>query len=94
MRYILSILLILMSVIFFVGEAVEAKETRPNILLIVADDLGYSDIGAYGGQINTPVLDKLAEEGIRFSNYQKNKHIFYKDCHGGALSCPDIEERR
>jgi arylsulfatase len=33
---------------------------RPNILLIVADDLGYSDIGSFGGEIATPTLDKLA----------------------------------
>lgn len=42
---------------------------RPNILLIVADDLGYSDIGVYGGEINTPVLNQLATEGLRFSSY-------------------------
>lgn len=41
-----------------------AQVKRPNILLIVADDLGYSDIGAYGGEINTPVLDQLAA-GLR-----------------------------
>ena len=51
------------------GGPVEAKETRPNILLIVADDLGYSDLGSYGGDISTPVLDQLAKEGMRFSNY-------------------------
>jgi arylsulfatase len=43
--------------------------TPPNILLIVADDLGYSDIGPFGGEISTPVLDKLASEGLRFSNF-------------------------
>jgi hypothetical protein len=42
---------------------------RPNILLIVADDLGYSDIGSFGGEIRTPVLDRLAEEGLKFSNF-------------------------
>ncbi len=41
----------------------------PNILLIIADDLGYSDIGAYGGEIHTPILDKLATQGIKFSNF-------------------------
>ena len=43
--------------------------TPPNILLIVADNLGYSDIGPFGGAINTPVLDRLADEGLRFSNF-------------------------
>ena len=42
---------------------------RPNILLIVADDLGYSDLGSYGGEISTPVLDKLAQEGMRFTDF-------------------------
>jgi arylsulfatase len=42
---------------------------RPNILLIVADDLGYSDIGAFGGEIATPTLDTLATEGLRLSNF-------------------------
>ena len=41
---------------------------RPNFLIIVADDLGYSDIGCFGSEIKTPVLDKLAKEGIRFSD--------------------------
>ncbi|MDH3818028.1 MAG: sulfatase-like hydrolase/transferase, partial [Myxococcales bacterium] len=42
---------------------------RPNILLIVADDMGYSDIGAYGGEIATPALDALAKEGLQLSNF-------------------------
>lgn len=42
---------------------------KPNFLLIMADDLGYSDIGAYGGEIETPSLDALADEGIRMTNF-------------------------
>jgi arylsulfatase len=42
---------------------------RPNVLLIVADDLGYSDIGAFGGEVDTPTLDALATEGVRLSNF-------------------------
>ncbi|OLL29019.1 arylsulfatase [Burkholderia sp. SRS-W-2-2016] len=42
---------------------------RPNILLIVADDLGYSDIGAFGGEVQTPNLDKLAHEGVRMADF-------------------------
>jgi arylsulfatase len=50
-------------------ESAGAEERRPNILLIVADDLGYSDLGSYGGEFDTPVLDELAEAGIRYTNF-------------------------
>lgn len=43
--------------------------TRPNVLLIVADDLGYSDIGAYGGEIATPNIDALAKRGLRMTDF-------------------------
>jgi arylsulfatase len=46
-----------------------AADDRPSILLIVADDLGYSDIGPFGGEISTPTLDRLAGEGLRFSRF-------------------------
>ena len=42
---------------------------QPNIIVIMADDLGYSDIGSYGGEIHTPALDQLAENGIRFTQF-------------------------
>lgn len=45
---------------------------KPNILLIVADDLGFSDLGCYGGEIDTPNLDQLAREGVRFSEFHVN----------------------
>ena len=44
-------------------------QSRPNILLIVADDLGYSDLGSYGGEIRTPVLDTLAQQGMRYTDF-------------------------
>jgi len=42
---------------------------QPNIVLILADDLGFSDLGCYGGEILTPNLDKLAKEGLRFTHF-------------------------
>lgn len=47
------------------------KGTRPNILVIVADDLGFSDCGCYGSEIKTPNLDALASESdaLRYTNY-------------------------
>jgi len=46
-----------------------ASAKPPNFVIIIADDLGYSDIGAYGGEIETPNLDRLASEGIRFTSF-------------------------
>lgn len=46
-----------------------AKDKRPNIIIILADDLGYSDLGCYGGEISTPNLDYLAANGVRFTNF-------------------------
>jgi arylsulfatase len=49
------------------AQAVE--ETKPNILLIVADDMGYSDLGCFGGEIKKPNLDALAQRGLRAANF-------------------------
>jgi arylsulfatase A-like enzyme len=52
------------------GISTEVKgSTRPNIIVILSDDMGYSDIGCYGGEINTPNLDKLAANGLRYSQF-------------------------
>src|ERR1700722_6572894 len=44
---------------------------RPNVVFILADDLGYSDLGCYGGEIATPNLDALAAGGVRFTQFYK-----------------------
>lgn len=46
-----------------------AETKRPNFLIVVADDLGFSDTSPYGGEIRTPNLEKLAETGIRMTNF-------------------------
>jgi arylsulfatase len=51
------------------GSDARAQEDRPNILLIVADDAGYADLGSFGGEINTPNLDALAAMGVRFTQF-------------------------
>ena len=42
---------------------------RPNVILILADDMGFSDVGCYGGEIHTPNIDRLAGEGVRFTQF-------------------------
>src|SRR5438874_891264 len=46
-----------------------AAPAKPNILIILADDLGWSDLGCYGGEIRTPNLDSLAAGGLRFTQF-------------------------
>ena len=46
-----------------------AQPTKPNVLLILADDMGFSDAGCYGGEIQTPNLDRLAANGLRFTQF-------------------------
>jgi arylsulfatase len=51
------------------SPAEHAGQPRPNILLIVADDLGYAELGAYGSEIDTPTIDRLAETGVRYTSF-------------------------
>src|SRR5579885_3355551 len=51
------------------GPAPAAEPKRPNVLIILADDMGYSDAGCYGGEIATPNLDGLAKNGLRFTQF-------------------------
>lgn len=67
-RYKLFLLLIPFSVFWSCEQAPEIKKT-PNIVLIMGDDMGYSDLACYGGEINTPNLDELAMKGLRFTQF-------------------------
>lgn len=60
--------LLLLAIMIMVACS-EKKDTRPNIILIMGDDIGISDIGAYGGEIETPNIDRLAQEGLRFTTF-------------------------
>ncbi len=58
---------ILSVVLLAIGGSCFAQEHRPNILLVLADDLGYSDLGCFGGEIRTPRLDAIARDGLRMT---------------------------
>lgn len=67
------------ALLFFGGLfslAMMASETiaagRPNIVIILCDDMGFSDLGCYGSEINTPHLDRLAANGLRFTDFHNN----------------------
>lgn len=69
--YLLSITVLIFGslLIYFQLSDKHTETTKPNIILILGDDIGYSDIGPFGSEIRTPNLDRLANEGIRFSNF-------------------------
>src|SRR5437764_6530577 len=59
-----------LACILFLQPAFAAqKPLRPNILIILSDDMGFSDLGCYGGEVNTPNLDALAKGGLRFTQF-------------------------
>ncbi|MFW6171368.1 MAG: arylsulfatase, partial [Planctomycetota bacterium] len=68
--------LLLFAAFSFVAAAAAAAE-RPNVLVILVDDLGYSDLGCFGGEIDTPHIDALARGGARFTQ-----------CYNSARCCP------
>ena len=55
------------AVLLMVISSESRAAEKPNVIVIMADDLGFSDLGCYGSEINTPNLDSLATNGIRFS---------------------------
>ena len=65
MKFLKATLLLLLALCL----ALHAADDKPNILIIVADDAGFSDLGCYGGEIATPNLDKLAADGLRFTQF-------------------------
>lgn len=67
----------ILLVTILLSLVLKAQEKRPNILLIMVDDMGYSDLGCYGGEIDTPNIDRLAAEGIK-----------YKQFYNAARCCP------
>ena len=57
---------------YFVYIVVIEINQFPNIIIILADDLGYSDLGCYGSEIKTPNIDSLGSKGIKFTQFYKH----------------------
>lgn len=69
MKLLLLSLFILSFIVVTNSLESAPDRTRPNIILIMVDDMGYSDIGCYGGEVKTPNLDKIASDGLRFTQF-------------------------
>ena len=67
MKTLLAVSLSLSSLFFFSFPAIGKN---PNVIVVLVDDMGYSDLGSFGGEVKTPHLDRLAANGLRFTqNY-------------------------
>lgn len=68
-----SLIVFIVAVTLFtscrIGNQNQSNSARPNIIVVMADDMGFSDLGCYGGEIKTPAIDQLASEGIRFLQF-------------------------
>lgn len=69
MRHLQSILVAATALTGLTLSSAAAAESRPNIIVVLVDDMGFSDLGAFGGEIRTPNLDAIANKGVRFNNF-------------------------
>ncbi len=67
---------IFLMLIALIANPCNAADTRPNILLIVVDDMGYSDIAPFGGEIDTPNIDALAKSGMLFTDFHTSSEFY------------------
>ncbi len=77
----MRLLLILLSILAISPPLQAADSPRPNIVLMMVDDLGFSDFGCYGSEIETPNIDALAADGLRFSQFYNTAK-----CHSSRVS--------
>ena len=80
----LRIIAAALSYIAVIGHVEYAKaeaDERPNVVIIMVDDMGYSDLGCFGSEIETPHLDALAAGGLRFSQFYNTAK-----CHSSRVS--------
>ena len=72
--------LLIISTFFSVEES-SAVDAQPNVVLVMCDDMGCSDVSCYGGEINTSNIDRLAAEGLRFKQFY-NCATYPEQCEG------------
>ncbi|TWT64337.1 arylsulfatase [Rubinisphaera italica] len=72
---------LIISNLIYTQSLLADPRSRPNIVLIMADDLGFADLGCYGSEIQTPYLDQLASNGLRFSQFYNTAK-----CHSSRVS--------
>jgi arylsulfatase len=79
--FVLTSMAVVLAINSAVAAAEPARSSLPNVVLILTDDLGFSDLGCYGGEIATPTLDRLAAHGLRFTQFYNTAK-----CHSSRVS--------
>ena len=69
LRFVVSSLLLTVAVLSGGPNTGYSAETRPNVILILMDDLGFGQLSCYGGPIDAPSISSLAEKGLRYNNF-------------------------
>lgn len=68
-RLLIVFIIVFMSRISLYAQSSDKVDEKPNILVILVDDMGFSDLGSYGGEIRTPNIDRLASRGLRYTQF-------------------------
>ncbi|MHC4253622.1 MAG: sulfatase-like hydrolase/transferase, partial [Planctomycetota bacterium] len=71
-----SFILVVLAFQFSYATTVHGAARKPNIIFILVDDMGWSDIGCFGSEINTPNIDSLARTGLRFTQFYNTAKCF------------------
>src|SRR5687768_4677207 len=72
------IVLLGIAAVFCVSTTVAAQAPKakpPNVIIVFADDMGYGDVGCFGSKISTPNLDRMAKEGVRFTDFYVSQAV-------------------
>lgn len=89
---------LLLSTAASAAAAVDRGVSRPNIITIVLDDVGFSDLGCFGGEIHTPNIDRLAAKGLRFNRFDSKavcsatRAALLTGCNGHTVNFPDVPD--
>ena len=67
--------LLAITLVFPSQQVARGDDARPNIVVILCDDMGFSDLGCYGGEIDTPHLDRLVEEGMTVTDAHSDSSV-------------------
>ena len=89
-RFLFTTLVLTILAVAGQAASAEVEPERPNIVFILADDMGYSDLGSYGGEIATPNLDALAAGGLRFTQFYNTARCWPTRAAQPVNGCSDV----